>query len=171
MKIIVHLIFFGSVLLYGCYSTTVKKEYPEEIVEKGLEEKYDLAKWTLYKIYGVSCARSEFDFKNNDHPLGNSFDFYEVDTLENIQYFTFFFKESFDEPDFLQCGGGIYWYTIGFQSEEVEPIRMGGSDYVEFDYIGEEYPDSIFFRILCENKDEVDEWLLLEMEDRKLGVR
>ena len=40
------------VLLFSCKKQ--KSEYPEIIVKHNLEEKYDLAKWELYKLNCIS---------------------------------------------------------------------------------------------------------------------
>ncbi|MBI5916301.1 MAG: hypothetical protein HY842_13070 [Bacteroidetes bacterium] len=115
----------------------------------------------LIELFGESrIARypnCELDFLPEDVDSSTLFEGDEI-------YLSFFPKfKGYENYPVYKLEGGLC-ATIIFEGDQIK--RIGCNDYLEWDYEGKYYPDSIFQEIIEKHKKEISPWLLNEYKRR-----
>ncbi|MEZ4909183.1 MAG: hypothetical protein R2771_16420 [Saprospiraceae bacterium] len=126
MRIYFSLFLISYFVLISC-SSSDKMDYPLEIEKKGLESKYDNAKFEIYLLY-LSCLPNE---KKTDL-LSYDIDFFGIDTVASSTTILF---ESPEILRLIQQTDCYYFTGIGYDNSGNINLQFIG-ECAAFNYIG-----------------------------------
>jgi hypothetical protein len=160
--------FFLILFLFACKDDPLSKyKIPDSIIKANLAEKYNRAKWEIYKenkdfIIKDEALNQKISYLRCD--LGDDLRSYDTATvsMNDGDFMTIFLDPSHkgNFTDVLRMGYNNMVYGVAFNGDSMKYLSVGDKSYQVFNDSISKAKDSIFIKYIQEHRQEINPWIV-----------